>query len=506
MVDTTWVSLLVAGTLLLIGFAAALAFHRFRIPDFIVLLFLGAALSQIPIAPFGPGLLTALEPVLPLFTQLTIAFILFEGGLSLRLRGSGRTIAAILAHSVVAMAITAALTWVLLQYVFGLSDITALVVAIAFAGPSASVALSFASRMHLNAQAEGAIVLEGVLTNVIAVIGVLVVLAWYTNPSGFLFLPYVVQVGVAAVLGAALGFGWGRVVSRLARQRFVYIATLALAIVVYAAAQGFLAENGAVAVFVLGIALSRERSARAAVRGTTKAPGAALARDEVLAELTRFVEATDGARDDGDVRESRPAQNLRNFQAEITFALRTFFFVYLGLLLTAQWAGFGTVFAALLLVAMFVLGRLPSSALLGWGLAWDPRDTRAVFANLARGMTDVVLILFAVQSGLLPSAEVQTVLGIVPTVVLIAAIVSAALVVWAGHSPGEAETRQILRKAGRPAAANGAVPAGRAASRTESLPDPTPSVGSPRPAPPQGPPPGAAGRSLPGPRRGTPPG
>ena len=444
MVDT-WVSLLVAGTLLLIGFAAALAFHRFRIPDFIVLLLLGAGLSQVPFAPFGPGLLPSLGPLLPVFTQLTIAFILFEGGLSLRLRESSGSLLSILTHSVCAMVTTAALTWALLLYGFGLSNATALVVAIAFAGPSASVALSFASRMRISAQAESAIVLEGVLTNVIAVVGVLVVLAWYANPGNFLFLPYIGQVVIAAALGTALGFGWGRVVTRLAQQRFVYIATLALAIVVYAAAQGFLAENGAVAVFVFGIALGHERSAREGRRRAAKTKRVLPPDEDLLLELTQFVEATSGvaAATPGP---SKPTQALRSFQSEITFALRTFFFVYLGLLLVAEWQGLGAVVAALFVVAAFALGRLPSTGLLGWGLAWYPRDTRAVFANMARGMTDVVLVLYAAQSGILPPSDVHFVLGIIPMVVLIAAFVSAGLVVWAGWSPGEAETKRILEK------------------------------------------------------------
>lgn len=454
MVDT-WVSLLVGGTLLLIGFGASLAFHRFRIPDFIVLLFLGAGLSQIPAAPFGPGLLGALGPLLPLFTQLTIAFILFEGGLSLRLREAGRTLPAIVAHAVLAMTATAFLTYLVLTRFVGISDPSALVVAMAFAGPSATIALSFAPRMHLDSGAESAIVLEGVLANVIAVIGVLVILEWYGAPGNFSLLPYVAQVGEAVALGAAVGIGWGRVVGRLAQQRFIYIATLALAITLYAAAQGFLGENGAVTVFVLGVVLGYERSGLSPAKRESKSREAAGSAEDVLWELTRFVEATDGARPPDSDGTLKPAQNLRNFQSEVTFALRTFFFVYLGLLLTAEWRGVGTIFASLLVVGAFLLGRLPTSVALGWGLAWSPRDTRAVFASVARGMTDVVLILFAAQSGILPASEVQFLLGIVPTVVLVAAVVSACLIFWAGRSPGKAEAKPIPDRQSAATAANG---------------------------------------------------
>ncbi len=507
MVDT-WVSLLVAGTLLLIGFAAALAFHRFRIPDFIVLMLLGALLSQIPVAPFGPTLLGSLAPLLPLFTQLTIAFILFEGGLSLRFGDSGRSVPAIVAHSVIAMAATAFLIYLVLAAVLGLSQPTALVVALAFSGPSASIALSFATRMRLDPRAEGAIVLEGVLTNVLAVIGVLVVLEWYGSPGNFFFLPYLAQVGESALLGAGVGYAWARVVNRLAQQHFIYIATIALAIVVYAAAQGFLAQNGAVAVFALGIVVGRERSARAA--GSAGAKGEPLPRspETMLQELTRFVEATEGPTMPAGGAAMRPTQSLRSFSSEVTFALRTFFFVYLGLLLTAGWGGSYTFIAALLIVATFLVGRFPTSWALGWGLALYPRDTRAIFASMARGMTDVVLILFATQSGILPPSDVTYVLGLVPAIVLIAAIVSAVLVIWAGRSPGEEETRRILAPEPRGALPNetGAAAGPKPSSRTGSPPVPTPSARSPLGEPPTARPPGAGGRSPPDPRRGSPPG
>ncbi len=452
----TWISLLVAGTLLLVGFAASLAFHRFRIPDFILLLFLGVALGLVPIAPFGPGLVGSLAPLLPIFTQLTIAFILFEGGLTLRLREIGRSVPAIVAHSLIAMGLTAFLTWLVLTRALGISDVTALVVAVAFAGPSASIALSFASRMQLDPQAESAIVLEGVLTNVVAVIGVLFVLGWFGTSGGFSIVPYLAGVGEAVVVGSALGLAWGRVVQRLQAQRFIYIATVALAIVVYAAAEGFFGGNGAVAVFVLGMAVGYRRAKRSKAEAPVEAESAPLPADGVIHELARFVEATDGPSPAVPTNGSRPGPDLRHFQSEITFALRTFFFVYLGLLLAAQRGGVSSIVASVLIVGVFLLGRLPSTAALGWGLVFSPRDSRAVFASMARGMTDVVLVLLAAESGILPSSEVQFVLGIVPGVVLVAAIVSAMLVVWAGRSPGEAEAKALYVKA--TTAANGDSP------------------------------------------------
>ncbi len=458
MVDT-WVSLLVAGTLLLVGFAAALAFRRFHVPDFILLMFLGAGLGLVPFAPFGANrLLASLGPLLPLFTQLTIAFILFEGGLSLRLKESGRSLPAIVGHSVGAMALTAVFLWFFATRILFVGDVTALVFALAFSGPSASVALSFATRMRLDPRAETAIVLEGVLTNVIAVIGVLFVLQWYGTATGMGLISYVVLAAEAIVVAVAAGFLWGRVVERLSNQPFVSIASLALAIVVYGLAQGFMNQNGALAVFILGIVVGYERATHAPAGKEKPVPQGGTPAERTLRELEEFVDATDGVTAGPVANGSRGTHNLKQFQTEITFALRTFFFVYLGLLLVSEWGGVGSIFTSLILalltVAAFLVGRLPSSALLGWGLTLFPRDTRAVFASAARGMTDVVLVLFAAQSGILPATEVSLLLGLIPMIVLIAAIVSAILVFWAGRSPG-VEEAAALAVPHAPAAANG---------------------------------------------------
>ena len=435
MVDT-WVSLLVAGTLLLVGFAASLAFHRFRVPDFIFLLLLGAGLGLVPVPPFGPGLLASLGPLLPVFTQLSIAFILFEGGLSLRLHESGRSLPAIVGHALGAMALTALLTWLVITRLFGVDQATGLVLAMAFAGPSASIALSFAPRMRLGPPAETTIVLEGVLTNVVAVIGVLLILQWYGAPGGFAFAPYLLQMGEALGLAMAAGLAWSRVVERLAEQPFVYIASLGLAIALYGTAQGLFAQTGALTVFVFGAILGHERSVRSRPAEERAEAPTSPPSERVLQELEEFVAATDGWRTESAQGGGVAARNLKHFQAEITFALRTFFFVYLGLLLTAEWGGIGTVFAAVLIVGAFFVGRVPTSLALGRGLRMSKRDSRALLGSMARGMTDVVILLFAAQSGVLSTSEVQFVLSIMPATVLLAAIVCAGLLIWAGHSPG----------------------------------------------------------------------
>ena len=397
-------SLLIGGTLLLVGFAASLVFERFRLPDFFVLLVLGVVLGHLPYPPFGPTLAADLGPIVPTFLQLTLALILFEGGLALQRperRGGGHGILAV--HIAVSMGVTMALTWFLTTAVLGLAPITGLVFAAAFSGPSATIVLSFAPQMNLGPRALGTIVLEGVLGNVLAAVVVLLALD-LPGVSGLeAIAPYVAYVALAAAFGAALGFLWRAATTRLLPYKFQYIATLGLALVVYAFAEGVLGGNGLVAAFALGLMVGRRR-----------------------AEWGAPAESQGG---------------LRAFQSEVTFGLRTFLFVYLGLLIQFESLTLEALLGATVLVLGFLVARAPTSVLLGRAYRLPRRERRVILATIARGMTDVVLVLLAVESLLLPPQDVPRVIAVLPLIILGAAVGCGGLLAWAGRgaeSPGTA--------------------------------------------------------------------
>lgn len=391
-----WVSLLIGGTLLLVGFAASLVFERYRVPDFFMLILLGLVLGLIPFEPFGPTAVTNLEPILPVFTHLTLAFILFEGGLALNLRRHGRRRSgALTGHILVAMGLTMASTWIVVTQVLGLSSITGIAFAAAFSGPSATIVLSFAPRLRLSQRALGTIVLEGVLGNVVAAVVVLFALQFGgAAPALDAFAAYLAQVGLAAGVGLFIGLVWRASLSGLLAFKFQYIATLALAVIVYALGEGFVEGNGIVAVFAFGLTVGYGR-----------------------AEIAR-IEETGG-------------EGLRAFQGEITFVLRTFFFVYLGLTIRLEAFTWPALLGALLLTIGFILARVPSSLALGRAYRLTRRETRVVVGTVGRGLTDIVLILFAIESGVLPPSEESFLLSLLPLVILSAAIACAGLVTWA---------------------------------------------------------------------------
>ncbi len=79
--------------------------------------------------------------------------------------------------------------------------------------------------MHLSDRAERVIILEGVLTNVIAAMGVLFAIQWYGTDTTAGVLPYALQVAGAAAFAVAIGGMWRLVGGRLRGKEFLFIAS-----------------------------------------------------------------------------------------------------------------------------------------------------------------------------------------------------------------------------------------------------------------------------------------
>ena len=110
------------GAIIAIGFTATLIFERTRIPDLLILIFLGLLLGPIALTYLGisfvpPGVL---EVATPYFTAIALMIILFDGGLHLRLGQVVSKLSIVGLHTGVAFLLTifaiALVAWIVLGY------------------------------------------------------------------------------------------------------------------------------------------------------------------------------------------------------------------------------------------------------------------------------------------------------------------------------------------------------------------------------------------------------
>lgn len=406
-----WVSLLGASILVAIGFAAAQMFERFRLPDYIVLIAVGIVLGSdvLPLGAWSP------EPILvggqPFLLSVAIAFILFEGGLVLHLRGVGGVWRLAALHTILAIILSVAGTCLVGIYVLGLAPNTSLILGLAMCGPSAAIVLSVLPRLRVTERTRFVLTLEGVLGNIIAAAMVLALIRFPGGPpSGEALAPLAVNAAIAFGLAAGVGLVWDRLVGAAKPRRFLYMTSVAIAILLYAVGEGFLGGNGGLAAFAFGLVLGHWGTANPLDPNAT----------------------TTGSR------------GLQEFHGELVFLLRTFFFVSLGLLIDLTRLTPQAIIGAILLVAVFWGTRFPTTSALA--RSWDlPRtDVRVLRAVVARGLTDTILVLYAISVGVIPPNEAGTVADLLFVIVLLAALISALLVARAERgAPADPKERRV---------------------------------------------------------------
>ena len=172
--------------------------------------------------------------------------------------------------------------------------------------------------------------------------------------------------------------------------------SVAIAVVLYAVSQGFLGGNGGIAAFVFGLVLGHRRFLTAPKPAPAGAAG---------------------------------PRGLQEFHGELVFLLRSFFFLYLGLRVTLRDIPVEAVVGAVAFVAVFIASRWPSSLALSRAWRLPSLDRRILRATVSRGMTDTVLILFAIEVGYIPAGrEADLVTTLLFLVIIAAALTSAVMV------------------------------------------------------------------------------
>ena len=436
MADISWLVLLAGSSLVVIGFAAAQLFDKYRFPDYFILMALGLLLGSglLPLGGVDPR--EAVGTIAPALRSVALAFILFEGGLVLHVRGMGKVWGMSIVHTGVAMAL-AILGMVLFATSFlGLGLTAAAIIALAFCGPSASIDMSMLSQLKVSDRTRFTIVMEGVMGNVVAAVLVLLLVrvpgATATMSTWTSYIAYLV-----AAVNVAYGVGrvWVHLVGGPQPRRFSFMTSVALAVGLYAIADGLLGGNGWIAAFVFGLVIGHHGVLK------TRKPAHSGAAGE---------------------------RGLQEFHGELVFLLRTFFFLYLGLRVQVTGITILAVVGALAFIGVFYASRWPSTAILTKVWRLPTRDSRILHSTVARGMTDTVLILFAIQVGVIPPAEEALVTNLLFLVILVAALTSALLVFRAERLA----LREPAPSAGKAKASPGGLPRDLDRAMSEFLADP----------------------------------
>lgn len=369
-----------------VGYATGRLAAAKRFPDVALLLVLGLLVGPVNRAlttrGYGSaGLADAFAPEVlqgaaPLVSGVALVVILFEAGMSLDLRLVRASLGPAIRIALPVFLLTVAAILAVGRWVYGMPLLVALAFGVALSNVGQTVSSALLRRMHIDDGTRAVGLVEMALYDIISVPLLVSIFlftggdsqdAWREGLQGFARIS-----SISAFLGAAFGFTWVLALRRLRGHPHSYMLTLAALLTLYAVTE-ILGGAGAVSVLIFGLFVGNRESLL-----KPRPQDADLAGEEI---------------------------KVAAFHEEVTFLVRTLFFLFLGasfvIGLQDQWPvasplaplavleGRAALFG---LGAILVLAALPLARAIGVPLgAGRRKELRALVPVFGHGLGTAVL-------------------------------------------------------------------------------------------------------------------
>jgi cell volume regulation protein A len=305
LLDPVTFALILGGAIIVIGFLSNYLFERTGLPDMLFLIVLGILVGP------ATGLVdaTSVMSFAPYLAALALVFILFDGGMTMNIYRvfSESPRAAVLATAGFALSAIVAGLFMYLFVIPNVSPLYSLLFGTIVGGSSSIIVMSLASRIKLSERGSTILSLESAINDILCIVLSLVIIEIVVL-KGTVDLTTIAKslasrFSIGAMLGIVIGISWLSMLKRIVKASYSYMLTLGIALLAYALSE-FLGGSGALCSLLFGIMLGNEKEIYGILR--MKKPS------------NQVVDA-----------------GLKRFESEIAFLLRAFFFVYIGLIVTA---------------------------------------------------------------------------------------------------------------------------------------------------------------------------
>lgn len=356
------------GGLLVLAFGANRLFRWTRIPDVVVLMATGVLIGPV----LGWAHADRFKDVTHAFGTLALILILFEGGLDLNIRETLSHFPGGLLFGVVTYAVTTFGVGFVASASLGMSRRDGLLAGAVVGCTSSTIVLPVLQQWKAEKAVKIILLLESTLGDILGVLTVGYLIAYHrpgASVVGDFLTGFFSQVAISLAVSFLIGFGWSWLLPYLSEQQFWQVLTFSMVLLLYAGTER-LGGSGLLAVLGFGLALSNIPGVR---RG-------------IVPALFQFSPP-----------DSQPHERILSFHAELSFLVRTFFFVLIGVIV--QLSGLRPIWPLMLgVIGAIYLARWLSIQIcrLSWrGLG--PADREKILWMLPRGLITIVLALEVVD-------------------------------------------------------------------------------------------------------------
>ncbi|MGD9116793.1 MAG: cation:proton antiporter [Dehalococcoidia bacterium] len=394
------------GILVAIGFLADYLFRKISFPDIIILLALGYLIGPV----FGIIDPAQIAPASQIIASLALVVILFNGGLDLKFSAVLSSAPRALVLVIVGIVASAAGVAFLAHHLLGWDLMHCILLGAIVSGTSPSIVMPLVKRAKAPGKVASVLNLESAFDGALVIVLALVVLQVITrgqtgDEATMIGQAIAIKFSIGIGVGAAVGVAWLWVLTLIEGEIFDDILTLAIVFIFYFIVEG-IGGSGVMFALVFGLILGN---------------GVEVAH---FLRLKRTVEIHD---------------MMKKFHSQMSFLIKTFFFVYLGLMLSFDKPDliiFGVVISFAMLFIRYIVSLLAS---IGSRVMF--RSSGFLATMLPRGLSAAVVAEIVVAAGIANAdAYPDIIMVVIVATVIIAAI---GIPIFARKAPEEKTGLQV---------------------------------------------------------------
>jgi len=371
--------LLATSLILFFSFFSEFIFRKVGLPDVLFLIILGFVIGPFALNYVNP---TDLLGVAPVFTTFTLLFLLFDGAFNINLssliREFSKSFLLTSFNFLISTVIISVIMWV-----SGFSFLVSLLTGFLLGGVSSSFVIPVLKQIKAREKIYSLLTLESALTDVFCIVFSLTVIEIMSigiASVGATFTQIISLFAVAGLTGLLGGVIWIILIIHVFKEHN-YIMTIAYLIFIYVITE-FLNGNGAIAALFFGLILNNSKQLTSIIRGIVS---------KKKIEKKKAIQ--------GELGVSVTTPSEENFYHQISFFLKTFFFVYIGILIDIS--DIKALIIGIIISFVLMFSRT-ASLLLTKGL--KPENRSLVNSIFARGLAAAAVAQLAVDAGV-PQAD-----------------------------------------------------------------------------------------------------
>jgi NhaP-type Na+/H+ or K+/H+ antiporter len=362
------------GILIFLGNLLNRVFFLTKIPDLLFLIGVGLVIGPVLglVSPVSFGI------VGPIFTTVTLAIILFEGGLHLRIETIHSSFRGTISLTLASFAVTMLFTTGILYYGGFLTFLPALMLGAIIGGASPAVVIPMIGFLHLKKEGGAILSLESAIADVLSIVIFLMILDVYllgTVDLRIMAGKLIASLFMAVILGVLAGVFWSSIYHRLGNIKSIFL-TPAFLLIVYGVVDS-IGYSGAIAALAFGITLGNLDSFK----------------------ISHIFPAAH------DIPQVELNATEKLFLAQLVQLFKTFFFIYIGLSIHFTNAE-SFIIAGVIVIALFILRIIVVYLSLSRSIpAWD---ASVIAIMIPKGLAAAVLAGIPLQFGVFGGSFIET--------------------------------------------------------------------------------------------------